>query len=59
MVHDDDHGVWFFGEAAVTRRATLASLEAPDFELPDLDGTMHRLSDYRGRKVLLSAWASW
>ncbi len=59
VVHDDDHGVWFFGEAAVTRRATLASLEAPDFELPDLDGTMHRLSDYRGRKVLLSAWASW
>ena len=59
VLHDDNHGVWFFGEAADTRRATLASLEAPDFELSDLDGTMHRLSDYRGRKVLLSAWASW
>ena len=59
VVHDDKNGVWYFGEAAATRRATLASLEAPDFELPDLDGKMHRLSDYRGKKVLLAAWASW
>ncbi len=59
VVHDDKNGVWYFGEAAATRRATLASLQAPDFELPDLDGKMHRLSDYRGKKVLLAAWASW
>ena len=26
---------------------------APDFTLPDQDGTMHSLSDYRGRKVVL------
>ena len=31
----------------------------PDFELPDLSGTLHRLSDHRGRKVLLIAYASW
>jgi hypothetical protein len=59
VVHDDKNGVWYFGEAAATRYANLASLEAPDFELPDLDGKMHRLSDYRGKKVLLAAWASW
>jgi hypothetical protein len=59
VVRDDKNGVWYFGEAAATRRATLASLEAPDFELPDLDGKLHRLSDYRGKKVLLAAWASW
>lgn len=59
LVHDDKSGVWYFGEAAAKRRATLASLEAPDFELPDLDGKLHRLSDYRGKKVLLAAWASW
>jgi hypothetical protein len=59
VVHDDQHGVWYFGEAAANRRATLASLQAPDFELPDLDGEMHRLADYRGKKVLLAAWASW
>ena len=44
VVHDDNNGVWYFGEAAAARRATLASLEAPDFELPDLDGKMHQLS---------------
>ena len=59
VVHDDKNRAWYFGEAAATRRATLASLEAPDFELPDLDGKLHRLSDYRGKKVLLAAWASW
>ena len=26
---------------------------APDFTLPDQNGDMHRLSDYRGRKVIL------
>jgi len=26
---------------------------APDFELPDQDGVMHKLSDYRGKKVVL------
>ena len=26
---------------------------APDFELPDQNGVMHRLSDYRGQKVIL------
>ena len=59
VVHEDKNGAWYFGEAASTRRASLASLQAPDFELPDLDGKMHKLSDYRGRKVLLAAWASW
>jgi hypothetical protein len=59
MLHDDKNGVWYFGQDAGTRRTALKSLEAPDFELPDLDGKMHRLSDYRGKKVLLAAWASW
>jgi hypothetical protein len=59
VVHDDKNRAWYFGEAAATRRASFASLQAPDFELPDLDGKMHRLSDYRGKKVLLAAWASW
>ena len=27
--------------------------KAPDFELPDQNGQMHRLSDYRGKKVIL------
>jgi hypothetical protein len=59
VIHDDSHGVWFFGESADARRDALASLKAPDFTLPDIDGKMHSLSDYRGHKVLLLSWASW
>lgn len=47
------------GEGAADRHSRLVSLEAPDFELPDLHGTNHRLSGYRGKKVLLVTWASW
>ncbi|MDC0358963.1 TlpA family protein disulfide reductase [Oligoflexia bacterium] len=32
---------------------------APDIELTDMDGKVVRLSDYRGKFVLLSFWASW
>ena len=31
----------------------------PDFLLPSIDGGHGRLSDYRGRKVLLFNFASW
>lgn len=31
----------------------------PDFLLPKLDGGFGRLSDYRGKKVLLIHFASW
>ena len=34
------------------------TVEAPDFTLPDLDGNLHSLSDYRGQKVVLLTWAS-
>ena len=32
---------------------------APDFSLADLDGNPIRLSDLRGRPVVLNFWASW
>ena len=32
---------------------------APDFALTDLDGNLVRLSDLRGKTVLLNAWATW
>jgi len=51
--------VAYLGVPAAERRRDLASLAAPDFTLPDLAGRQHSLSDHRGRKVLMVAWASW
>jgi hypothetical protein len=47
------------GTAAADRAGAIASLEAPDFSLPDLDGRLHTLSEHRGKKALLIAYASW
>jgi peroxiredoxin len=32
---------------------------APGFELPDQKGNLQKLSDFRGRAVLLAFWAPW
>lgn len=39
--------------------AAVVGAPAPDFELADLDGRTVRLSDYRGRAVLVNFWATW
>jgi hypothetical protein len=54
--------VWAFGPAAdrgTTPGAGAGPVIAPDFQLPDLDGATHSLSDHRGKKVLLYCWSSW
>lgn len=30
-----------------------------DFALPDMDGKTHKLSDYRGKWVVVNYWATW
>jgi hypothetical protein len=47
------------GASARDRAQALASQYAPDFTLPDLGGRPHALSEHRGKKILLVAWASW
>lgn len=56
---DEEAGAAFLGAASAERADRLRSLEAPDFTLPDLDGRPHSLSEHRGKKVLLAAYASW
>ncbi|WP_078549094.1 redoxin domain-containing protein [Litchfieldia alkalitelluris] len=33
--------------------------QAPDFQLDDLDGKSQKLSDLRGKKIILNFWATW
>jgi hypothetical protein len=47
------------GASPAERAERLTSLAAPDFTLPDLSGKLHSLSEQRGKKVLLIAYASW
>ena len=59
VVHSDDFSTWVFHEAGSEPRGGTQPREAPDFALPDIDGRVHYLADYRGNKVFLFAWASW
>lgn len=58
LVHDGERGLYAIGPSTVSGRA-LATAEAPELELPDVDGNPFKLSSLRGQKVLLVAWASW
>ncbi len=57
MVRDDN--ALAFGESVSTRHDALFSLDAPDFTLPDIDGKLHSLSDFRGKKVFMYSWGSY
>lgn len=48
-----------FGMVPLGASNLLPSGVAPDFELPDRQGNLVKLSDFRGKKVLLLTWASW
>lgn len=59
LVGDDGGEHWLLTQSASAHQQQLVSGKAPDFALTDLDGNTVRLSDYRGKKVLLASWASW
>ena len=58
VAHDAALSTWYFGERS-DQQQRLASLEAPNFTLPDVNGKPHSLADFKGKKVLLVTWASW
>jgi hypothetical protein len=58
LVSCETSGLWALGPETVTGRA-LTTAEAPDLQLPDLNGKLFRLSSLRPQKVVLVAWASW
>lgn len=48
------------GSAPASSEPTLTPPEQlPDLALPDAAGVSHKLSDYRGKPLLLNFWASW
>ena len=61
VARDEGRGAWSFGPAAGRSAAAagVGPVDAPELQLPDLDGEMHSLSEQRGKKVLLYCWASW
>ena len=59
FVSDSKASAWSFGAIPQVRRPFLESAIAPDFELTDRSGKTVRLSDLRGKKVLIMTWASW
>ena len=59
VAYDEKNSVWFIGPLPIAQNEHIKTLEAPNFTLPDMNGKMHSLSDFRGKKVMLITWASW
>jgi cytochrome c biogenesis protein CcmG/thiol:disulfide interchange protein DsbE len=48
-----------FAAAGCREGGKLVGQSAPDFSLKDLDGSIVRLSNYRGKVVIVNFWATW
>ncbi len=51
--------VWSSTQAGQSLTPLPGDIPAPEFELPDTEGKLHRLSDYRGKTVIINFWTTW
>jgi DsbE subfamily thiol:disulfide oxidoreductase len=49
----------FLSKGEQQKKKATVGLEAPLFELKDLEGRLWRLSDLKGQVVVINFWASW
>jgi peroxiredoxin len=56
---DDAHAIAAVAPPPQRRPPASVGSQAPDLELPDVDGTTHAFSGLAGRKRVLVTWASW
>ncbi len=52
-------GYAIFGNRIVIKKSPLIGNQAPDFTLALFDGSAVKLSDLKGKAILLNFWASW
>ena len=48
-----------FAKPSQSLTSVILKPQAPDFELLDMDDEPHKLSDYKGKPVIINFWASW
>jgi hypothetical protein len=48
--------LWALGPESIGGKA-LVTAEAPEMELPDVDGNLFKLSSLKGKRILVYAWA--
>ena len=47
------------GAESTAEESSEALTAAPDFTVQEADGTVHKLSEYKGKPIVLNFWASW
>ncbi len=59
VAHDAAQAAWYFGQRPEVQNGYTQNFQAPNFTLPDKNGKLHSLANFRGKKVLIVTWASW